>query len=409
MPPPDASRVSPRLRTAVRAAALGVAVVLASGVAPCPDAVATLPALSPFVAAASLLAARTATTVTLLALPVLVLALIRRRWFCRWACPTGFLAENAGRLRRGGGAGGWPRLGLWVALGTLGGAAIGYPVLLWMDPLTIFSGLLGAWRTPVTAASVAAALGLPLVLLVSLLWPGAWCGRLCPLGAIQDLLAEPRRWWHARREGPRADVPPPAGPRLGRRAVAAACVGGAIALATAPVRGKAAVVRPPGALDEARFLGLCARCGACARVCPSGILRPDLGRAGVAGLLAPAADFDTDFCRADCNACCRACPSGAIARLPLEAKRRAKMGLARIDLGECLLPAGRECSSCFAACPYDALERVESPDGFVSMPRVIEDRCTGCGACESACPVRPKRAARVFAPGEAVPGPATGT
>lgn len=40
-------------------------------------------------------------------------------------------------------------------------------------------------------------------------------------------------------------------------------------------------------------------------------------------------------------------------------------------------------SPCIAVCPHDALLR--HPDGRVQLH---EDRCTGCGHCISACPVR---------------------
>ena len=74
---------------------------------------------------------------------------------CRWVCPTGTCADVAAhagvRLRRR-----LPRifpLGQWIAFLTLGGAILGYPVLLWLDPLALFSGLCGithAWLPSVT-------------------------------------------------------------------------------------------------------------------------------------------------------------------------------------------------------------------------------------------------------------------
>ena len=42
---------------------------------------------------------------------------------------------------------------------------------------------------------------------------------------------------------------------------------------------------------------------------------------------------------------------------------------------------------CDEVCPYDALEFEKRPDLPHPVPHVIEDRCSGCGYCEHACPV----------------------
>ena len=44
----------------------------------------------------------------------------------------------------------------------------------------------------------------------------------------------------------------------------------------------------------------------------------------------------------------------------------------------------RQCADapCYYACPEDAI-RIDDKDGTVN---ILEDRCTGCRACESACP-----------------------
>jgi formate hydrogenlyase subunit 6/NADH:ubiquinone oxidoreductase subunit I len=110
-------------------------------------------------------------------------------------------------------------------------------------------------------------------------------------------------------------------------------------------------------------------------------------------LLAPVVSFASGYCKEDCNLCGQACPSGAIARLALADKRRQVIGLAAVDPTICLLASGRECTACIRACPYDAL-RVLS-DGFDTRPELERARCTGCGACEMACPVTPQRAIRV--------------
>jgi len=341
-----------------------------------------LPAFSPFVAACGALGAHALGVVTLLALPVLVLALFVRRGFCRYGCPTGLLLDLVARLRGKNTPPvpeSFPRLNVWIALGTLGGAALGYPLLLWLDPLALLNGFLGAWRWPVDAALLVAGLGLPLVLLLEVLRPGLWCARLCPLGATQELLAQ--------REAP---------PREDRRAFLATGCGLTGALIVGLVGGKnAAPLRPPGALDEEHFSGVCIRCGNCTRVCPSRIIHPGLGATGLANLLTPALHFDTDYCRENCQRCTQVCPSGALPRLTLAEKLKHVIGSARIDLNTCLLAAGQECTECIKSCPFEALAVQSKDGGFSTQPVLDPKKCNGCGACEANCPVRPRRAIHV--------------
>lgn len=388
--------VSARVRWGVRCAVLVAAVGLMLGVAPWRGALAIVPAASPFVGAASALATRAVGALSLVAAPVLLFAVLWRRWFCRWACPVGLVSEALGRLRRGKGPrlARWPAVGQWVLLVTLGGAALGYPILVWLDPLAMVAGVVGAWFRPVGLVTLVACAPLAIVLMVSVVAPGAWCGRLCPLGGMQDLVALRHRRLRMKGEAGGADT----GWLVGRRALLGVGAGGAVALATeAAGRGASPPVRPPGAAREARFVGLCIRCGNCVRACPSEILTPDLGMAGVAGLLAPRVVFRADFCRADCNACGQVCPSGAIAPLTLALKQQRVMGLAEVDVEACVLAGGQECGVCVSACPYDAVEIVEPEAAFPAYPypRVTAGRCVGCGACEFECPTAPPRAIRV--------------
>lgn len=335
-----------------------------------------LPALSPYVAICAAIASHALSILVLFAIPVLVLSLVTRRWFCSHACPVGLMQEVIQRLRPRTSAC-WvkcPALGHWLLLLTVGGAFLGYPLFLWLDPLAIFNGFLNAWRRPVAIITLITGLGLPLLLLLELAIPRLWCRRICPLGAAQDLLARRRI----------AAVP-------GRRWFLAGCAGAAGALAAKAVRAQSLPpLRPPGSLRERQFMGTCVRCGNCAQACPARIIHPSFAQGGIAGLLTPHIRFDTDYCREDCNRCNLVCPSGAIARLSLTDKRSRRIGVAVIDLDLCLLAAGRECTACIQKCPYQAL-RIESPDGgFSSEPRLIPDRCNGCGACQVACPTQPK-------------------
>ncbi len=349
-----------------------------------------LPAFSPFVAGCGALAARTVGTVALLVLPVLLLVLLVRRGFCRFACPTGLLLELVARLR---GADApdvpkkFPRLNSVIALLTLGGAALGYPLLLWLDPLALFNGFLGAWRWPLQLVTLAAGVPLVVVLVLELIRPGLWCARLCPLGATQEWLAWPRE---------RLQGEPP--PIAGRRAFLAAGGGAVGVLLVGVARGQQQPLRPPGALGAEKFSGVCLRCGNCERACPARIIRPDLGATGLANLLTPTLRFATDYCRENCTQCLEVCPSGALARLPLEQKRRHIIGRAQLDLDSCLLAAGQECTECIKSCPFEALAVQSKDGGFSTQPVLDAAKCNGCGACEANCPVRPRRAIRVISP-----------
>ena len=387
-----------RVRLITRLAALAAAAVLALPVIPWSWCPLVVPAASPYVMIGSVLALRAAGAAALVGFPVLVLSLRRPRWFCRWACPVGLVEESLGRARMSAATSfaRWPPVGQWIVLLTLGGAAAGYPLFLWLDPLAMLGGFLGAWRWPLVAAQVLAAVGLPAVLVASAVFPHVWCMRVCPLGAAQDLLAWPRQWLKRRAAD---DAAPQSSSCLARRVLLAAGVGAACGAAVRAVRGsEAAPVRPPGAVDESRFTGICIRCGNCVRACPARILRPDLGRHGVAGLLAPVVGFQNDYCKEDCRRCTLVCPSGALARLSLEEKQKFVMGLARVDLAVCILSKGEECTACIRACPYEAILMSPAADGFTVEPRVDAARCTGCGACEAACPTAPVRAIRVDPP-----------
>jgi ferredoxin len=354
-----------------------------------------LPSLSPLIAAACAIGAPAVGLTTLLALPVAILSLVDRRWFCRYACPVGLLLDGVGRIR--------PKtrkrrlrlsmIGRGLALLALGGAMVGYPLFLWLDPLAIFNGFLNAWRQPIALATLLTGIGLPVLLLINIIVPRVWCPCICPLGATQDLFFGLRSLFRMKAQSLEPDrTVGMTNISQGRRGFLAVCVGAAGGFALKAVRGQASPLRPPGSVDGDRFTGICVRCGNCAQICPSKIIRPDFIDSGIRGLLTPRLCFDEDYCREDCRRCNQVCPSGAIAHLSLEDKRRRVIGRAVVDLDNCLLAKGRECTACIRQCPYEAIAMQSLDDGFSNSPRVDPGRCNGCGACEAICPTRPVRA-----------------
>lgn len=172
-------------------------------------------------------------------------------------------------------------------------------------------------------------------------------------------------------------------------------------------RQPATMIRPPGA-DRKVFGALCARCGACVRVCPTQGLQPSLFEGGFQNMLTPRLVPRLGYCSFGCNACGQVCPTGAISPLALEQKQQAIIGLASIDQDRCL-PWTYEipCIVCEETCPVAdkaiALDEVEitgdSGDAvLLQRPRVIKELCIGCGMCEYQCPMGGEGAVRVYAP-----------
>jgi len=342
-----------------------------------------LPETSPWLGVTTAIATRSVGLWTLLGLPLLVVALLRGRWFCRNMCPTGLIAEYAGKLggRRARLLRSFPVLGPFVVVIGICSAVVGYPALIWLDPLSIFNGFFSSLRWPLTLAGALPMTGLLFIVVLGILCPSAWCYRICPLGFSLEMLGALGRALRGRsRLHYRAAV------FTERRVVTASLAAGAAALFARRWGASTPVLRPPGSAPEETFTALCSRCGNCVRACPHHILEPDLGRSGALGLLTPVVVLRDDYCSESCNECLRVCPNGAIATLDLTEKRRLAMGYARVDRSRCWAwEDGIPCMRCSETCPYGAIEAAVV-DGL-DCPVVDPDVCRGCGKCQLACPV----------------------
>ena len=234
------------------------------------------------------------------------------------------------------------------------------------------------------------------------------CGGVCPTHAIKFV----ERWNVV--ELKVQDDPPTGETPIGRRGfislaagTAAATVGGvgmvgATKLFGARVAdaGSPRPLRPPGSVPEQQFLQLCIRCGECFKACPNNVLQPQAFEQGLEGVWTPKVVADWAGCESSCNACGQVCPTGAIRPLPLEEKKVARMGLAYVNEATCLPMAGREdCDLCVQECRaagYDAIEYMQVGtevdeagvpiDGTGMLaPVVVDDKCVGCGLCQTRC------------------------
>ena len=358
--------------------------------------------LSPFVVLSSSIASRSIGVGALLALIVAVVSSFKKRWFCLYLCPTGFLLENVNYagLRKASWWSKCPPIGRYVAILTIIGAIAGYPVLLWMDPLCIFSSPFAMNRATNVFSVILVSLGLGVLVGATFVFGMLWCVRICPLSGFQDMLYSMRKALWTRMKASASGQ----GFQVARRAFFAGAGGAALALlarraGAARYRKSDTLLRPPGAVPEDRFAGLCIRCNNCVHACPTKIIHPDTGReGGLAGFGAPVVKFDRDYkyCLETCNACTEVCPTGALMPLGLEKKNKYIIGEALADNDVCLTALGKkECDACEQACPYDAVKITWDEEQYNAYP-VVNDKCIGCGACEVVCPTTPVKAIRVW-------------
>ncbi|MBN1124093.1 MAG: 4Fe-4S dicluster domain-containing protein [Sedimentisphaerales bacterium] len=357
--------------------------------------------MSPFAATASLLVTKGLNITIGIGVILGVIVALRHRWFCRWICPAGLCMDGASALGR--------RLGFrpmrkgaygqWIVLLTLGGALLGYPLLLWLDPLALFSGLLVPIQKSLTLTACFSVIFFIIFLVLNIVRPDTWCTRICPLGAFQDLLIwRPHSLRSLGFPKTEKDKPLFTSSHIARRTFIGLLLG---AMAARMIRlfynTGLRLLRPPGAVNEDQFIGLCSRCGNCIRSCPANIIHRDSDRTNWAGFMTPVLRFENDYCRADCTLCTQACPTGALSRITIAQKPNIRIGKAHVDMNLCLLGEDQECSSCKRWCPYDAIRYVFSEEKYLLIPTIDPDKCNGCGACEAMCPTKPQKAIIVTA------------
>ncbi|MCL2017226.1 MAG: 4Fe-4S binding protein [Alphaproteobacteria bacterium] len=146
-----------------------------------------------------------------------------------------------------------------------------------------------------------------------------------------------------------------------------------------------AIILPPGAGSRKKFLSKCTNCNLCVMGCRGKVLRPaTLGKPLVH------MNFKRGVCEFKCKYCMKVCPTGALTNMPIKDKQRLQIGLAHLDLSNCItVTAKTDCGACSEVCPVGALYMIEQPDG-TRIPHLNPDLCIGCGSCEYACPVNPK-------------------
>ena len=173
-------------------------------------------------------------------------------------------------------------------------------------------------------------------------------------------------------------------------------------LLTQQARATPFAIRPPGALAEADFNARCIKCGQCVDACPYDTLKLATADSGVPIGTPYFIPRETPCYMCEDIPCVPVCPTGALDHA-LDNIDDSRMGLAIIDIENCLSWQGLRCEICFRECPVQGNaitvehhpRRISKHAMFV--PLVHSDACTGCGICEQACPTQ-EAAIRVLQP-----------
>jgi ferredoxin len=378
---------------------------------------------------------------------LLILAVLLGRVFCGWICPLGGLIEAADFLLS-------PQVLIRypVSLLLLGAVLVTVftpvPVLQFLHP--------NVWIIRIVSLTTLGLVFFGILILLSLFARRLWCTYLCPLGALYGLLARiplfrlriaacsscgrcdrcpteaaiyPDREIMAHQclvcfdyeascptEGFRFTLPSAGGSsrqpvvyrsrrsflKHGLQLIVGLAVGG---LLTGVFRRRTTeLLRPPGVVDEARFVENCLRCLQCVRSCPNQIIKITGEGYGFASLYTPHLEFHPYGCDYFCQVCQQVCPNRAIPLQALSQKQSTPIGVARIDEAVCVVYKEQiNCLVCEEVCPvpekairFETAGQKARDQEPLREPKMVPERCIGCGICEAKCPAEPV-AIKVFA------------
>lgn len=152
-------------------------------------------------------------------------------------------------------------------------------------------------------------------------------------------------------------------------------------------------ISPPGSISIENFNDNCTACHLCVASCPTQVLQPSFLEYGLLEIMQPRMDYKTSFCNYDCTICTDVCPSGAIISQTIDNKKFIQMGKVQFVKENCVVYTQKtDCGACAEHCPTKAVKMELDPEVKLKAPKITNEICVGCGACEFACPTIPYKA-----------------
>ena len=343
--------------------------------------------LSPFLMLNSVFALKSFVWLNIIAVPVLILIIFKKRWFCKYLCPAGLCFDKMSSLSRRGNMeyNKLPDIGKWLAIISLITALFGFPLFVILDPLALFNGFFLNLAVKPDLMVIISLFIFPLLLVIHFFLPGIWCKKLCPLGGLQTGLLDIKTHLSGlipgRKQPAKAELP---GRRYFLMSGAGLLAGLTVPMILRPSADK--VIRPPGTAVPHLFNLICCRCGNCIKACPTNIIIPFTDISQPLSYLTPVISFGSGYCLETCNICGKVCTTGAITLFSVEAKKDLVIGSAMVERQNCYLLNNRECIKCREVCKYNAIVYKHGNDLAGTVPVVDPQKCVGCGACEVVCP-----------------------
>lgn len=320
-----------------------------------------------------------------ISIPLLVLIIVKGRFFCWRLCPIGLLQE----ISPGKGKVKYSRFNLYLYLFLIAFSFWGLNLIAVFDPLVVLNRAVVSLQYRFLGSFIYF-LPLAVILILNAFGKRLWCWKLCPLGALVDGITFIKQ--KARRKK-NFDIEK----RKTLYMLGSGLIAGFLVrrynYRLSPL--SRYLIRPPGVLPENEFTNRCIRCGSCIAICLTGGLRPTLLEAGLEGIYTPRLIPKLGECDEFCNRCGQVCPTQAIRNMPLVEKRNLKIGTARVARGRCIAWSNDQlCLVCKEFCPYLAVDTSYNDSG-TPCPVVISGRCRGCGLCQKECRAKPRAAITV--------------